>query len=366
MEKYKRQEVSPVEEENERDETYAASNPRIDKTRTHLNYHLIRPRDGYIDFINSRIATLNLKRKVRSDAIYMNSIVLGASPDFLKALSPQEEREFFSDCTKFCADKYGKENIISAVVHKDESTPHLHLNFVPIVDGKLSSKELFDRKKLSILQTEFFNTVGNKWGLKRGKEGSTATHITAAEYTAKQIIKEAEDYAKKIDDATSVKSVELLDIQDSIAERRLEEETARKNIKELSAKKETLEKEVADIAEIHAVVTAEVNKPIPMFGKADEIKALRATNALLKKENAKKDKTIAIAHEDNRGLFEELKAEQKARKISDLKADINRNAALEAEDIKSVFPNEYAELLRRAQDIKSAAKKKSNQNSRTK
>jgi len=186
MEKYKRQEVSPVEEENERNETYAASNPRIDKTRTHLNYHLIRPQEGYIDFINGRIATLNLKRKVRSDAIYMNSIVLGASPDFLKGLTLQEEREFFSDCTRFCADKYGKENIISAVVHKDETTPHLHLNFIPIVDGKLSSKELFDRKKLSILQTEFFNTVGKKWGLKRGKEGSTATHITAAEYTAKQ------------------------------------------------------------------------------------------------------------------------------------------------------------------------------------
>jgi len=93
---------------------------------------------------------------------------------------------------------------------------------------------------------------------------------------------------------------------------------------------------------------------------------LRAKNALLQKENAEKDKTIDIAHEDNRGLFEELKAEQKARKISDLRADRNRNAAMEAEDIKSVFPKEYAELLRRAQDIKSAAKKKFNQNSWTK
>ena len=40
MEKYKRQEVSPVEEENERDETYQASNPQIDSSRTHLNYHI--------------------------------------------------------------------------------------------------------------------------------------------------------------------------------------------------------------------------------------------------------------------------------------------------------------------------------------
>ena len=49
MEKYKRQEVSPVEQENERAETYQASNPQIDSSRTHLNYHIILPRKSYMD-----------------------------------------------------------------------------------------------------------------------------------------------------------------------------------------------------------------------------------------------------------------------------------------------------------------------------
>ncbi len=89
---------------------------------------------------------LTLSRKLRSDAIYMNSFVLGSDKEFFERLPIQEQWEFFHDCTMFFAEKYGKENIISAVVHVDETTPHLHLNIVPIVNGKLCSKDLFDKK----------------------------------------------------------------------------------------------------------------------------------------------------------------------------------------------------------------------------
>lgn len=198
MEKYKRQEVSPVEEENERDETYEASNPQIDSNRTSRNYHLVTPPPTYLEFINARIATLTLKRKLRSDAVYMNSFVLTSDKDFFMGLPLAAEKEFFTDCVKFFADKYGAENIISAVVHKDETTPHLHLNLVPITNGKLCSKDLYDRKKLSELQTSFYEKVGKKWGLERGKFKSGAKHITAAEYKAQKIIEEAEGQAEKI------------------------------------------------------------------------------------------------------------------------------------------------------------------------
>lgn len=199
MEKYTRQEVTPVEKENERDETYEASNPQINSDRTKNNYHIVSPKGSYIAFINERISSLTLKRKLRSDAIYMNSFVLGSDGLFFQKVPPWKHREFFEDCVKFFADKYGEENIISAIVHEDETTPHLHLNIVPIVNGKLCSKDLFDRTKLSVLQTEFYQTVGKKWGLERGKEGSQAKHISAAEYKAKEIIKTAERKAEKIE-----------------------------------------------------------------------------------------------------------------------------------------------------------------------
>ena len=193
MEKYKRQDVSPVEKENERDENYEATNPQIDSERTKNNYHIIGSQGKYIDFINERIKSLNLSRKLRSDAIYMNSFVIGSDGEFFKALSKYEQRQFFEDCTDFFCDKYGRGNVISAIVHEDETTPHMHLNFVPIINGKLCSKDLFDKKKLSILQTEFHEVVGKKYGLKRGKEGSQAKHISSAEFKANKIIEEAEE-----------------------------------------------------------------------------------------------------------------------------------------------------------------------------
>lgn len=198
MEKYKRQEVSPVEEENERDESYKANNPQIDSNRTNRNYHLITPPPTYMEFINARIGTLTLKRKLRSDAVYMNSYVLTSDKQFFMSLPPAVEKEFFKDCVKFFADKYGAENIISAVVHKDETTPHLHLNLVPITNGKLCSKDLYDRKKLSELQTEFYEKAGKKWGLERGKFKSGSKHLNAAEYKAQRIVEEAEQQAEKM------------------------------------------------------------------------------------------------------------------------------------------------------------------------
>lgn len=198
MEKYKRQEVSPVEEENERDENYEAGNPQIDSSHTNRNYHLVTPLPTYLEFINARIATLTLKRKLRSDAVYMNSYVLTSDKEFFAELPPAAEKEFFMDCVKFIADKYGAENIISAVVQKDETTPHLHLNLVPITNGKLCSKDLYDSKKLSELQTEFYEKVGKKWGLERGKFKSGAKHLTASEFKAQKIVEEAEQRAEQI------------------------------------------------------------------------------------------------------------------------------------------------------------------------
>ena len=198
MEKYHHDDIASVEKENERDENYNADNPDIDSSRTNRNYHLVMPPPTYMEFINARIATLTLKRKLRCDAVYMNSYVLTSDKAFFDELPPAAEREFFEDCVKFFADKYGAKNIISAVVHRDETTPHLHLNLVPITNGKLCSKDLYDRKKLSELQTEFHEAVGKKWGLDRGKFKSGAKHIKAAEHKAQKIVAEAEQKAEEI------------------------------------------------------------------------------------------------------------------------------------------------------------------------
>ena len=61
----------------------------------------------------------------------MNSFVLGSDKTFFDGLAKIEQYNFFSDCYKFFEERYGEKNIIAAVVHKDESTPHMHLNLMP-------------------------------------------------------------------------------------------------------------------------------------------------------------------------------------------------------------------------------------------
>ena len=198
MEKYHKTDICPIENENERDENYIGSNTCIDSSRTKNNYRLVFRNSSYTDFINERIKELNLPKAPRKDAVLMASFVLGSDREFFNGLDKDEQNEFFRDCTKFFAQRYGRRNIISAVVHNDETTPHLHLNLIPVKDGRLCAKHLLNRNELSKLQTDFYEQVGKRWGLQRGKEGSVTSHLSTAEFKAKCIVDEAWDKSTEI------------------------------------------------------------------------------------------------------------------------------------------------------------------------
>ncbi len=301
MEKYKRQDVSPIEKENERDKNYIGSNPQIDSERTSENYHIIYPQGKYIDMINKRLATLTLKRKIRSDAILMNSFVISSDGEFFKGLRAWEQRAFFEDCVQFFVEKYGYENMLSAVVHVDETTPHMHLNFVPINDGRLSSKSLFDKKKLSELQTELWEQVGKKYGLKRGKENSQATHITAAEHKAKAIVQWAEQKRDEIERQTEQKQAELDELTQTVE-----------------------------------AVTQATNKPIPKKKKdiEQEITELRTKTVLQERE-------IAVRGKDQEYLFKQLQEATRRNNGAD-------TALSMVTDMMSAYPEEFNALLQKS------------------
>lgn len=127
----------------------------------------------------------------------MCSFILGSDKEFFDGLTKFQRREFFYDVTEFFAERYGYENILSAVVHLDETTPHMHLNLIPVFENRLCAKRLFDRMELRELQADFHEAVGKKWGLKRGKPGSTAKHLETNEFKAKKIIEGAEEQAEE-------------------------------------------------------------------------------------------------------------------------------------------------------------------------
>ena len=118
-----------------------------------------------------------LPEKRRKDAVLIVEYVMTASPDWWQSASSEDQAEFFHRSMSWLGDKYGKENIITATVHRDELSPHLSAFVVPLTtDGRLSAKEFIgNRKKMSHDQTTFADTVKHL-GLTRGIEGSKATH----------------------------------------------------------------------------------------------------------------------------------------------------------------------------------------------
>ena len=153
---------------NERTKEAYASNPDIDKSRTVQNYHLIAPRWSYGQEIRHRISMAGCR--VRKDSVKFVDTLVTVSPEFAR-VHEAEMPEYFNRAFGFLKERIGEENIISAVVHMDEKTPHLHLCFVPLTkDNRLSAKEILGNKKTMIQwQDDFYTCMAERWPeLERG------------------------------------------------------------------------------------------------------------------------------------------------------------------------------------------------------
>lgn len=153
---------------HERTKEVYASNPDIDKSLTVQNYHLVTPHWSYEQEIRHRLRMAGCR--VRKDSVKFVDTLVTVSPEFAKA-HEAEMPEYFNRAFEFLKERIGEENIISAVVHMDEKTPHLHLCFVPLTkDGRLSAKEILGNKKTMIRwQDDFYACMAERWPeLERG------------------------------------------------------------------------------------------------------------------------------------------------------------------------------------------------------
>ena len=319
MEKYHKTDIAPVENENERDEDCHASNPQIDFTRTWDNYNIIKRQRSYTQFINDKIEALGLPTKVRKDAVLMCSFVIGSDRQFFGSLSKEEQRQFFVDCTRFFAERYGEENIISAVVHMDETTPHLHLNLIPIANGRVCAKQLFDRKELQNLQSNFHSVVGKKWNLQRGKEGSQAKHLDTAAYKLKKMKEEtaAAEERKAVAEQGAL-SAEQRQVH-------AEQET-----QQLEDRQKQLQRDTAPL-QAAADVLQEYNNGKRKLNKRD-LPIIAAEVAKLKTENSQLEERLQISARDQSDVFNLYQKTEREKQSLQSDADVLREIREHAPD----------------------------------
>ena len=192
--KYKGPAISPIEAHNERTKEQYASNPDIDTNRSRYNFHLVQPQGRYREEADRMISAANCR--VRKDSVRVVEALVTASPEFFKDKTNREIKAYFEYALEFLKGKQNTQTFISAVVHMDEKTPHLHLCFVPLTaDGRLSAKEIIgNRKNLVQWQDEFWQHMVKQYPeLERGESASQ----TGREHIPPRLFKEMTQLTKQ-------------------------------------------------------------------------------------------------------------------------------------------------------------------------
>ncbi|MBR4250052.1 MAG: plasmid recombination protein, partial [Verrucomicrobia bacterium] len=195
IEKLKAGDLAGIEKENNRTEKIDLPNKEIDWSKTPKNVSIVKS-IGFRNTIQGMIADHGIVKTIRKDATYAIDGMYSASPEFFKGKSKDEIIAYFTECVEFHRKHFGE--IINAVIHFDEKTPHLHVIAVPFVeraDGSfsLSAKDkIGGRSQLARLQTMFNEEVGERWDLDRGEKNNDVKHLTNTEFKTLMRQKEAE------------------------------------------------------------------------------------------------------------------------------------------------------------------------------
>lgn len=165
------------------------SRENIDKSRAHLNYTLgVYEKDGKrfigkvrgsaswatvkgrIDAVNAR-AKAEGKRATRKDAVVMADMVVTLPPN----VPPEDAYKFFWNSYQYIADRVGRGNLMGGYVHMDETTPHMHVPFTPILDGRFNYKKMCDRKFYQTFHKGLGDRLEQKMGYRPEVELSEET-----------------------------------------------------------------------------------------------------------------------------------------------------------------------------------------------
>ena len=215
---------------NER-KTNNHSNKNIDGSKTELNYYIKKNELSYIKEFDRIKEKYNLKGQIRSNSIIMCEMIFTSDPKFFDEIGYQESKRYFQESYNFICNykNLGEENIISAVVHIDEDTPHMHLLFIPVVHtkdkqgnkiDKICSRDFWKGKNsYRDLQNVYFKHISEKgFNLERGElvEITNREHFSIQEYkqitnyeNTKQILKDIKLELPETPDIKDIKKIML-------------------------------------------------------------------------------------------------------------------------------------------------------------
>lgn len=307
-EKRKRTDITGIQKENNR--TATEYNNRVNPGMDVFNVTL-KESSNWLQDIDNEIRAAGAKS--RSNSVLALDTIYTASPEFFQGKTNQQNDDFFKNCLQFHQEHFG--HIISAVIHYDETTPHLHVVSVPLTkDGRLSARDVIGNKsKMSKTQDSFFEQVGRGYGLERG------VHMDGQE--KKQHISAQEHELREIKQEIAREKEHLEAIEHS-------EETARTRAQEYRRTAAKLQKEVEQLQEER---------------QAQHKSLLQLTEAANNKQ--KEVKHLNYTLQEKRDEFETITADikQAGRNLEEISGYLSRAEQNRAQEIANRWESEWDE-----------------------
>ncbi|MFR1441538.1 MAG: MobV family relaxase [Clostridia bacterium] len=307
--KYKIENLKGIYRHNERrNKNY--SNANIDKEKSYLNYSIKSPQYSYEKEFERIKEKYNLKGQIKTVSNIACEYIITSDKDFFERIGEEETKRYFETAYNFVAEykNLGEQYIMSAKVHMDEKTPHMHLIFLPVVHtkdkkgndiDKLACSEFWKAKdSYRQLQNAFYDyMISNNFELERGlpKKETGREHIDLKEY------KEITNFDKTKEKLKNMK-LELPDVPNlgDINVNRLSKKRDEKILEEIIKPKDNL---INDLYQDNLILQQELSRQARMVEKAE-------------KYQRERDKIM----EDNENLHnevEQIRAEYK-QKESDI------------------------------------------------
>ena len=249
MDKFKKDAIRGIQSHNRR-ERESHSNPDIDYSRSMGNYDLHESAsDNYAQTIQNRIDDLLMVKAVRKDAVHMCGLIVSSDKSFFTRMGKEETRRFFEEAAAYLTDFVGRENVVSAMVHMDEKTPHMHFLHVPVTsDGRLSANSIYTRASLKKLQTELPSYLQSRgFEIQRGveqKPGSAKKHLDTREFKQQQ---ESLAGLRRESDAVAHEALQLIG---EMIERRKQEEVLQERLQSMEQQAREAETILSDMPEL--------------------------------------------------------------------------------------------------------------------
>ena len=276
-----------------------------DRMRTHLNRELVQFPEGVknrTQAIAHRIETAGIRRKVGTNQVKAIRVLLTGSNKDMKQMEADGRLDgWCNDNLKWLWETYGEQNLVSAVLHMDEKTPHIHATIVPIVTGerrkakqdeqngkkkyrkkspqdvRLCADDVMARHKLKHYQDTYAQAMG-KYGLQRGIDGSLAKHISTMQYY-KELVEQQDSLQENIETLLGL------------------EEEAQKKLKKVKGEINTQKMKNAAVN----ATTAIADGVSSLLG-GSKVKRLEAENENLKRDTANLQRQVQAEQREQKNM----------------------------------------------------------------